>query len=610
MLWPAITFVLSMMASGVGGRALWIDEIMRFLCQERYTVEQLLACKHLSDFDSQSPIGYVLWRPVQSLLGIELGGALLSALAAAVFVWAALSVARRIGGGRELSRLSCAVVAISPLVVYYGGELWFYMPWAAAFTVAVDGLLAWDGGEGQSAPRLVWRVLAIAAATLSVSLHFAGIFTWFVAAAAFCIVRCCSRGIAAAARSAIAVALPAMINMPLYLKAQFAAGHLDSAGAKLDRLSSLPGFIGDYFLQIFPALGGGWWFGVALAAVGVAVLVRRRRTSTACLLVAIALSGLVYSSYVYLRGYTFVVARFWLCSMAGVIPLIVVGCEALSRRWRFGVLAPVAMLACNLVGTVAVVQMEGRTLPSLRFARELGKQTVAPAVVCPNHYDIRPFSNYAHIGGGCALLFPSYWEQGEAVRRRGLADIRRIAPLAPVFAPSGTFASLEWTPGRMLSERRTPIQLLAIRAHLFPEPNSFPEKGAYQVLIPEESSLVAAAEESGRPVFAPGAGWTIGQMPPQANDRPCTTFLVLQPKARGVLRVYVPKGFDKDTLVLDAAAGSNQSGTATFGTRSFGLDKTFRPVKMPLRNLRKGVWNELYVNADSVMVALAAPSFR
>lgn len=606
-LWPAVAFLLSMAASPVFGRSLWIDEILRVAVQRKYTIAQLLECRHLMDFDSQSPIGYILWRPIQHVMGMEFGGSVLSAAAAALFVWAILFVTKKVNGNHNLSWISCAIAATSPLIVYYGGELWFYMPWAAAFGVAVAGMLSWNEASSP-AYSIRCAVLVALAACVFVALHFAGIFIWAVAAAVYCIVCWRMRGFGAAVRSGCVCILPVIVNLPLYLKAQFAAKHLDAAGANFDRLSTLPEFLWRYFIQIFPSLGAGWWVGVAFAVIGAIVLARRRNPVLA-LLIAVTFGWILYTSYVHLRGYPFVVARFWLFAMIGVMPLLLTGCEAVRRRYGFMVAVPVFFLICNIVGTVAVVQMEGRTLPALRFARELERIFGSCEMVFPNHYDIRPFSMYASAGKESSLLFPSYWEQGEGVRKAGLAELKRISPLTPIFLPSAEVDSTDWGQGRVIEERRTMLQKLAVKAHVFPEPNSMKADPAYCIRIPDETNLVAKAEKDCMPVFVPGREWKVRMMPPSAANKPFLPYLALSANSEGRLRVYIPKGYAAGSCNLQGIAGSDSAGTAHFDGCPVSLEKKFRSVKIPVRNFRKGEWVDISVKAGGSMVAFAMPSF-
>jgi glycosyltransferase involved in cell wall biosynthesis len=605
-LWPLVSFALSMLASPVCGRSLWIDEILRCVCQRKYTVGQLMACQNLADFDSQSPVGYLLWRPVQALLGIELGGSILSALAAALFVHAILNIARLVNDGKELSRLSCAIVATMPIVTYYGGELWFYMPWAAAYAMAMAGILRLASDDAFSWRRYVFPIVF---ASLFVALHFAGLFFWLPTTGVFVLLALARGGFKSSLRCALLMAVPALVNLPLYLKAQFAAAHLDASGVDFSRLPELPGFLLRFFSQVFPLLVGGWWIGVAVAAVGLVVVICRRRAGLCAFLAVVAFSGLVYTSYVRLRGYSIVSGRFWLPAMCGTLPLFVIGVDFIAERIRLGVAVATGLLVCNVVASTAVVQMEGRSLPALKFAREISLQK-AQGLVCPNHYETRPFSLYAMIGRDIPLLFPSYWEQGASVRANGMEAIRRIAPLTPVFARADDFRTIRWTGGRVLGEIRTAFQKIAIHAGLFPEPNTFPLEGAYQLLVPDEDKLVADAEAARVPVFAPGDGWSLRQMPPRDSGSPCMPFLFLGSGASAGLRVYVPSEFEGDGLVLDVMAGSDRPCTASFAGRVVRMEKNLRRVGIPIFCMARGKWNVVDVVAGQSFVAIASPSVR
>ena len=554
--WASIAALLSLAASTIGGRSLWIDEIMRCLVQKKYSVDQLLACKHLSDFDSQSPIGYILWRPIQSLLGIEFGGFVLSALSAAIITYVAIAVVRRWKGAAP-SLLAGAVIALNPLLIYYGGELWFYGPWAAAFAIAFLAAL-----EGRP-----WR-LAIAG-LFFVSLHFAGIFVWFVFAAVSACVLWRTRDFVRSLKASLFFAAPAVICLPLYLKAQFAAAHLDSQGAQLSRLETVPSFICRYFVQIFPSLSGGWWFGVALMAAGLVFLWCSKRRAETFVALAVVFGWILYTPYTHLRAYPFVVGRFWLFALAAALPLVAYGCDRISDKLKGGCVFGVLLLVADIIGSLAVLQMDGRTQPMRRFAREIGARS--ESVVFPNSYDIRPFRLSYPIPNGAVMLVPSQWEQGEAVRERGLRLIKDISPLTPAFVGgNGTVELAEkcgWTSSNRVTEIRTAVQLLAIKAHLFPEPNSISLKTDNQIIFPLEPDLVAAADSGNKPFFLPGDGWRLASMPPKKADQPFTPVLTLAAGKSAELKVYVPKSFAGESVTLCGYLGRGKSAATRYSAR-------------------------------------------
>lgn len=554
--WASIAALLSLAASTVGGRSLWIDEIMRCLVQKKYSIDQLLACQHLSDFDSQSPIGYILWRPVQSLLGIEFGGFVLSAISAAIITYVAIAVVRR-WKGAATSLLAGAVIALNPLLIYYGGELWFYGPWAAAFAIAFLAAL-----EGRP-----WK-LAIAG-LFFVSFHFAGLFVWFVFAAVCTCVLWKTRGFTRSLKSSLFFAAPALICLPLYLKAQFAAAHLDSQGAQFSRLATVPSFLWRYFVQIFPSLSGGWWFGVALMAAGLVFLWLSRRRAESVVALAVVFGWILYTPYTHLRAYPFVVGRFWLFALAATLPLVAYGCDRIADKLKGGFVFGVLLLIADLIGSLAVLQMDGRTQPMRRFADEIAAR--ADSVVFPNSYDIRPFRLSYPIPNGAVMLVPSQWEQGEAVRERGLRMIRSVSPLTPAFVGgNGTVELAErcgWTSSNRVTEIRTTVQRLAIKAHLFPEPNNISLKTDNQIIFPQESELTAAADTDNKPFFLPGDGWRLASMPPKKSDQPFTPLLMLAAGKSAELKVYVPKTFAGNSVVLSGYLGRGRSAAERYSVK-------------------------------------------
>ena len=601
--WPLVTFGLSLGASTLGGRSLWMDEIMRVVAQRKYSVAELLECRNLAEFDSQSPIGYLLWRPVQTLLGMEAGGFVLSALAAALVTAAALKLVRRLQG-REASLWAGALIALNPLVVYYGGELWFYMPWAAAFAMAFLPLADFEDDS-------LRRRLAVALwGALFVALHFAGIFIWAAVGVVAVALWWRRRGLRSALWTAVAMALPALIMLPLYLKARAAASHLNAAGLDFAALATLPKFYGRYLTEIFPSLTGGWYLGAAAALVGVLALWRRGRRAELALLLAVVFAEAFYLGYTHLGHYPFVVARFWLYALIATLPLVALGVDALVARSRAFVPVAVALLALSLVGTTAVLSQEGRTQPFRQLAGLIAERG---SVVFPNHYDARPFTLCYLDADRASVVYPAYWEQGEAARAEGLRLIRSLSPLTPAYVDgNGTpelAASCGWTNVTVVAERRSPVLRLAIAARLFPEPENCRRSGA-TLLLPEEAELVREAERTGKCLFAPGRGrWRLASLPPRAASEPLFPYLSLAPGERAALRVYVPAAAAGARAKLHARLGSDREAEAEVGGRRVKLTKTFGAFDFRLQGPASG-WQELEVDSRSGMFALALPEVK
>lgn len=612
LLWPLIAFGCSMAASSVGGRSLWIDEIMRILCQQKYTISQLLDCKNLSDFDSQSPIGYILWRPVQSLLGIEFGGAILSALAAALMVWAILAAARKLKGS-ELSPWLCACVTFNPILIYYGGELWFYMPWGAALALACLSLQEMTDRSGIR--QVKYCICVLVFGYLFVALHFAGIFIWFGTAVVFCLLIWVRKGFKKAFRYGILTAIPALVNLPLYLKAQFAAKHLDSAGINWSRLDGLADFIANYFIQIFPSFTGAWWLGSIALLLGVWALCRRQKKAEAVFLIGITLSAFPYLVYTYLRGYAFVVGRFWIFALFPVQILVIFGLDLLASRFRCGVIASMIVLSANFIGAAAVMSLHGRSEQTKWLIEMVERHSEVNSMLFINHYNTRQFNVWYKFKTGHELIFPAYWEQGEQARKLGTKQLITLSPLSAIYVGSPDERDIIKEAGcvsnNIFLESKGRMQRLAETLCLMPGRSTPLVEQPYKgVILPQIDELVAHAEKTGKPVFVPGKEWTLRQMPPQEQTKPFTPFLMLPAKAEGVLRVYVPKNFAADKLTLSGMVGSTKPGAATFGGRSVAYGKGMARAVMPISPVKKGEWNEIPVKAGETFAAFMLPAIN
>ena len=63
-----VTLLLCVLSSGIAGRALWCDEILRINGQSM-SVAQLMRFEHLKTFCTQTTAGYLFMRPWQLLFG-------------------------------------------------------------------------------------------------------------------------------------------------------------------------------------------------------------------------------------------------------------------------------------------------------------------------------------------------------------------------------------------------------------------------------------------------------------------------------------------------------------------------------------------------------------
>ena len=610
--WSAVTFVLSLAASAVGGRALWCDEILRINGQH-YTVAQLLAFKHLHDFCTQTPTGYLFMRPFQLLFGYEFGGCLVSALAAATITFCVLLLVRRLGDGKACSVPVAAVVASNPLLVYYGSELAFYEMWAAAFAAAFALLFAIDD-ERPFGPWLRRRIGFVVAGSLFVTFHFAGMFVWAGLAFVAVLDRWIRKGFQDAFFRGLLFAVPMAVNLPMYLGAEGKAIHLGSQKVIWAKLSVLPGQVAGYLTGLFPSFTGAWLLGVAVFAVGLCGLFARRETRQAAVFILGGILSIVlFLGYSGLHDYIPQVCRYWIYALTPALLSVGLGLgRIMAWRGAAGAALAVLMLVSNLVADTALLLAEGRNSPYAKFVAAVAAHGVpAKSVAYVNHYESRFFGGYYALPDGGSPLFPSYWEQGEQVRIAGMRQIRNLSPLTPVYVPSPddvrVASAAGYTTTNAVEETRTPFAELSAWLRIFPEP-SMGGSSKTRLLLPLESEVIAEAEKSGHPVFAPGTGWQIRQMPPQGKNRPTTPFLMLMPRTKGTLRVYVPASAKAGKRALRGLVGSDRSGRADFGGKSVSLAKQMSAVALDIPEGRKGGWTEIPVAAGDAFVAFAMPS--
>ena len=609
--WAFVSFVLSLASSAVFGRSLWCDEILRINGQH-YTISQLFAFKHLHDFCTQTPTGYLFMRPFQLLLGYEFGGCLVSALAAFVITGSVLWLLRRFNHGK-FGSLSAALVATNPLLIFYGSELAFYEMWAAAFAVAF--VLLFEIDDQVDFKSACWRRLGfVVAGSLFVTFHFAGMFVW-VGLAGFAVIdRWFRKGFQSAFFRGVLFGVPMLVNLPMYLGAEGKAIHLGSQHVVWKGLSSLPGQLLEYVMNLFPEFTGAWVLGVLIFLVGLVLLFTSRETrQVAVFAIGGILSVLFFLAYSGLHEYIPMVSRYWLFALTPTLFVMAFAIERIFERIRAAAIA-VALLVVvsNLMCDYLLLVAEGRTAPYRKMIETVdGREVSGRCVVFVNHYETRFFGGYYHFKEGINLCYPSYWEQGETARLGGLRQIHALSPLSPLYTCLGDQREMArqagWTTKNEVRAHRSALAPLLAALRLVDKSAADDDSGVV-LLFPLESELVAEAEKTGKPVFAPGREWTLRQMPPKDQKLPFTPFLMLSAKRQGVLRVYIPKNFTADRFTLSGMVGSSKPGSATFGGKvvSFGTNMT--RVTVPVESVRKGEWNEIPVKAGESFAAFMMPA--
>lgn len=549
-----VTLLLCVLASGITGRALWCDEILRINGQS-LSVAQLMRFEHLKTFCTQTTAGYLFMRPWQLLFGMETGGFIVSALAGGVITFSALVSISLLIGWRRLHPLVALLVATNPLLIYYGSELAFYGMWAAAaaivFALHVRMLLLGDG------ERRVCRGLSavlLLAGMAVVAFHFAGIFVWSFTAAV--VLACIWQ--AAGLRKALAFVpvygVPVLVNLPMYIGSMRAPEHIGTTVLQLDRLGSVIPALWNYVHRLFPVLTGGRVFGVVLGVVGAVALLRMSVKGRRVFVVTLAsiVAVLPFLAYSHFREYMPAVARYWVCALAPTLTLVGFGAQVLLvevRRFSFRIVGWViaGLVVCgNALVAVALIDADGRPHPYRLMQQYVAGLPPVRNVVFPNHYDSRFFGGYYEVPNNGRAMFPSIWEEGEEARVKGLKAIWRLVPDAVCYANDREAASELKQAGIVPSRRGfvwrpSRLQLAVDKLKLHPEPPLDAGKPFY-LLHETKDSLAEGAERDGRPVVVPSPGWMLVNF---RDVRGAMQFgLIAQGPSYPGLQVYMPKSAD------------------------------------------------------------------
>lgn len=516
-----LSVLLSILASGITGRALWCDEILRIHGQN-LTISQLLHFVHLKTFCTQTTAAYLFMRPWQHLFGMETGGFILSALSGGIVTLATLLATSRLLGGKRPHTLASLLVATNPLLVYYGSELAFYSMWSAAgalvFALLVK-LVMTAGPDGH--PWSKASLMLILASTALVAFHFAGLFIWSIIATMTLLVLWQTYGFRKAFNYALVFSIPVLINLPMYIGSMRAPEHIGSKGLEMEKLGTLLPSLGHYVYQLFPSLTGGWWLGALLYLVGAMVLLKSDAPKRRVLWIALAatVSVIPFLSYSLLRDYMPTVARYWVCSIAPALTLVALGLHTLLTRqnWLAGKLlgwiGGGVILACNLLACSALVAADGRMIPYKYFQDYVKKLPPSRNVVFTNQYESRFLGEYYKLPANGRVGFPCFWEEGAEARARGLQAIWQLIPDAVCYArfhevehelkQAGIVKSgngLKWSP--------PPLMMLVYRLHLHPEPPTDAEEPFF--LLHNTLDMIAqSAEATATPAIVPSPGWLL-----------------------------------------------------------------------------------------------------
>lgn len=634
-LWSAVSFVLCIASSAVGGRSLWCDEILRVNGQH-YSVADLLAFKHLHDFCTQTPTAYLFMRPFQLLLGYEFGGCLVSALAGAATTAATLRVVRRLHGNVFPSWFSAIVVASNPLLVYYGSELGFYGMWGAAFACSFAILASWhDGAADKLRSRFVRGLLLAVSGSLFVTFHFAGIFIWTVVAAVALLIEWAQSDMKRTASLALPLSIPVLANLEMYLESQDKAIHLGTQAFDFSKAAGLPRSLFHYVCTLFPSFTGGWIIGVALCIFGVFLLCRRAASQAnrriAFFSIASILSVLLFLAYSGLRSYMPNVARYWIFALAPALALTAFGieeCIDIAKRKsgvaRLLVIAPTLVFAANMLADSSLLSLDGRIEPFKYFQKalegDIGKHN---GLIYPNHYETRFLGGYYKLpspeGALYSPVFPCYWEQGDTDNSLFVAGIRaahELSPLMPAYITTEKMEKMARDAGlattNAIAEIRPKTLDWTCRLHLFPEFTNVPKYLA-RILAPTLDEAIAQAEKNGAPLIIPSATWAMRRQPPKSAGKPFAPFLLLSPGVEAAFDIYIPSAWNQPAhgaahfnLVAAAIGESTSVSVAQTGCEpvSIALAKAIKPISVSLSNITPGAWTSVAIKSADASCAV------
>ncbi len=546
--WVLLTGLVSLGASSLGGRSLWCDEVLRLRGQQ-LRIGELLRMEHLRVFCTQTPAGYLLLRPWQRLLGPEGGGALVAALSAMVLC-AAVLVLLEFRRQRPAGPAVAACVATAPLLLYYGSEVAFYGPWAAAGAVAFAALVRRsDLRSATDARARRVRLVTGVAGTLFVALHFAGLFVWAGLAGLAFVIDLRRNGSRHALRRSPELILPAVLNLPMYLLAAAAPEHIGQPLVLDARWALLLPALGRYAVRVLPRLTGGGPAGLLLALAGGGVLWRRGRTARAALGLAAGsmLGTALFLGYTHLRGYLPDVARFAVGLLGPALYLTATGLQAALWSTRracraAGVLLGAVLLLANGLVATALLRETGRPHPYRLMQRDLATLPPGRRVVIPNHYEQRFLGEHYPIPKGGRAVSPGFWEEGVEARVEALRRLLRLVPDAVLqgvdedafevgrragMLPGG--AAFDYPRGRSLR--------WTIRLGLYPEPGHHPPPEP-ALHFETMNSLEARAGRSGTPVLVPGPEWALAKF--RVEPGALRFALVPPADAPGHLLLFVP----------------------------------------------------------------------
>ncbi len=521
-LYSLLTFALCVFSSGIAGRALGGDEILRVF-GSKMSLTQLFAFEHLKTFCTQTPTAYLFIRPFQLVFGVENGAYLLVSLCGAGITFVVLMLLTFLNKKQFPKMLTALIVSSNPLLIFYGSELAFYILWGVAFAFSFAFLIALD--SSQLSRKTYWLCLIglIISSTAFVSFHFAGMFIWGTIAGCICLILLFREGLTKAIKAGLVFLLPALFNIVMYIGAMRVPDHLGPKTIQTERISELIPLAWKYFSNLYDKLCGGWYLGAILLVVGaVALLIRRKKDRYIAILSLVSiLSIFSFLSYTNLREYTPIVSRYWVYALAPVLLLIGQGMETLLDKKRSilfrysGLFLGTVVLVVNLAIDIALIDVDGRPRPLKKMQQELVKYPSGLIVVSVNNYAIRFLGQYYPLLNYGQMTSPCFWESGRKVRVDGIRKIRALKPDTMIYLDrnadvgEANEAGIN-IPGDGIVYQWSWLLRQILEFDLFPEP-VIKNWMCCQFAYDSFESLATISEEENKVLVVPEMGWKLAR---------------------------------------------------------------------------------------------------
>lgn len=541
--YSVLTLILTVLASGIGGRALWCDEICRIFAQ-RMTVSQLLAFENIRLFETQTPVGYLFMRPIQILLGMETGAFVCISLCAAIIVSATLITFEHVFGKRPPVAIAL-LIAINPFLIYHGSELSIYTLWAAAAALIMMLLIVhWES------PRLRDTILLGIVATFFISVQFAGMFIWLGISSAVFLGTWMDFGLKKSIRRIPVLVIPAAINLPMYMAAKNVPQHLSFVTPMewtWARLGTIFSQLSNYIVTLLPSLTGGSWLGCSLLVIGIFYLIyANRRHRYVGLIAAVMVASItLFVGYTLMRNYSILAGRYWIYASAPAQFLVAAGLYAFLNAptysqgfRRIGWCLTLILVVLNMIATGAVLSQEGRQAPYKKLQAYLQSLKPDRTVISVNYYENRFLGHYYPIPNNGTRISPAAWEEGAEARIRGVKKIQKLVPDAIGFVSGNDLKPEYERAGFPLNTgfvyRWSRLLKIATQLHIFPEPAS--ELYPFALYHETREALSSIANTNGVPVSLPVSGFKAASFRNPQGE----LFFGLMSPSQLVLDVYIP----------------------------------------------------------------------